>query len=272
GSTTYCNQQQHGRSTHMSGIVGWVAYDRDLRSQGTVLRTMVGSQASRGPDAENIWLDQHVGLGQRQLAVFHNPTEQQPVCVRVDGRDAATVAGDGRIENHDELRSALSTRGHRFTGNTDAELVARAYLEWGADLATQLQGQYAWAVWDCSRERLLLLRDRMGVKPLYYTETTRGLVFASEPKAIFTHPLVEPVIDANGLPEALGFVNNPGNTGYRDLFEVPAGCLLQLSPEGLRWQRYWQLDAQEHTDDIDTTVATVRRLLSDSVDRQLASD
>src|SRR5699024_107374 len=143
---------------------------------------------------------------------------------------------------------------------------------WGADLATRLQGQYAWAVWDCSRERLLLLRDRMGVKPLYYTETPRGLVFASEPKAVFTHPLVEPVIDANGLREALGFVNSPGNTGYRDLFEVPAGCLLQLSPEGLRWQRYWQLDAQEHTDDIDTTVATVRQLLSDSVDRQLASD
>src|SRR5699024_8026252 len=99
----------------MSGIVGWVAYDRDLPSQGTVLRTMVCSRQSRDPDAEYIWLVQHVWRDERQLAVFHNPSELQLVCVRVDRRDAATVACDGRIENHDELLSAMSSRAHPLT-------------------------------------------------------------------------------------------------------------------------------------------------------------
>ena len=256
----------------MSGIVGWTDYDRDLRDQGSVLRAMVGAQAGRGPDAESIWLDNHVALGHRGLAVFRDTNGKQPVSVQVDGRDATAVTGDGNIDNHDELRKELATRGHHFVGNTDAELVGRSYLEWGTEFAEHLQGHYAWAVWDCIQERLILLRDRMGVKPLYYTETPRGLVFGSEPKAIFTHPLVEPVIDADGLREALGFVNNPGNTGYRDLFEVPAGCLLLLSRQGLGQQRYWQLEAREHTDDVDTTIATVRRLLSRSVDRKLAAD
>lgn len=256
----------------MSGIVGWVDYDRDLRSQDAVLRTMTGTQANRGPDAENIWLDQHAGLGQRELAVFHNETGEQPASVQVDGRTVATVVRDGHVENHHELRKELSARGHQFTGDTDAELVARAYLEWGAELAQHIQGQCVLALWDSTEERLVLVRDRMGVKPLYYTETPRGLVFGSEPKAIFGHPLVEPVIDADGLREALGFVNNPGNTGYRDVHEVPAGCVLQLSREGLRKQRYWQLEAQEHTDDVETTVATVRRLLQQSVERQLTTD
>lgn len=256
----------------MSGIAGWVDYARDLRQAGSVVRAMTGTLACRGPDAEDVWLAEHVGLGHRRLAVLDPSGGRQPMTVEVEGRAVATVSASGMIENYRELRSELGNRGHRFATESDTEVLARAYAEWGEECVTRLEGTYGFAVWDHAREQLVLVRDRIGIKPLYYSQVEQGIVFGSEPKAVLAHPLIEPVVDADGIRDLLAFVHTPGQAMYRGMYQVPPGCLLRFSRDGMRLNRYWQLEAYEHTDDLDTTVATVRGLLDESIDRQLIAD
>jgi asparagine synthase (glutamine-hydrolysing) len=256
----------------MCGITGWVHYGRDLREQEPVLAQMVATMACRGPDAEGMWIAPHVALGHRRLSVIDIEGGRQPMNVDADGRTVAVMTYSGEVYNYRELRAELASFGHRFRTESDTEVVLHAYLQWGEDFAERLNGMYAFALWDTACEQLLLVRDRMGIKPLYYTETEHGLLFGSEPKAIFANPLIEPVVDANGLREILAFVKNPEQAVYRALRELRPGSMARVSREGLTVRRYWKLEAYEHTDDLDTTVATVRRLLDDIVGRQLISD
>ncbi|PZS38105.1 MAG: asparagine synthase (glutamine-hydrolyzing) [Pseudonocardiales bacterium] len=256
----------------MCGITGWVDFDRDLGGQEPLLAQMVATMACRGPDAEGTWIAPHVALGHRRLSVIDIQGGRQPMSVDADGRTVAVMTYSGEVYNYRELRAELAGRGHRFRTESDTEVVLHAYLQWGEEFAERLNGMYAFALWDTEREQLLLVRDRMGIKPLYYTETEHGVLFGSEPKAIFANPLREPVVDANGLREILAFVKNPEQAVYRDLRELRPGRLLRVSREGSTVRRYWKLEAHEHTDDLDTTVATVRGLLDDIVDRQLISD
>lgn len=255
----------------MSGVTGWVDYRRDLRGQEPVLRDMVGTLARRGPDAEGVWLDEHVGLGHRRLAVLDQSGGAQPMTVTADGR-TVTISTSGLVANYRELREELAGRGQRCSTQSDTEVLARAYLEWGEECLTRLEGTFACAVWDHGREQLLLARDQVGGKPMYYSEVESGVVFGSELKALLQHPLTTPVVDANGLREALAFVNNPGSTVFRDMQELPPGSALRFSRDGVRTWRYWQLEAQEHTDDAETTAANVRSMLESSIERQMRAD
>lgn len=256
----------------MCGITGWVDYVRDLREQEPVLAEMVATMACRGPDAEGVWTAPHVGLGHRRLSVIDLAGGRQPMHAEAGGGMVAALTYSGEVYNFRELRGELAAHGHRFRTDSDTEVVLRAYLEWGEDFVDHLNGMYAFALWDTQREQLLLVRDRMGIKPLYYAETPDGIVFGSEPKAVFANPLIEPVVDADGMREILAFVKNPGQAVYRDLHELRPGYLLRVRREGASLRRYWQLEAREHTHDLDTTVATVRELLEDIVARQLIAD
>ena len=255
----------------MSGVTGLVDYRRDLRGQASVLRGMTGKLARRGPDAEGVWLDEHAGLGHRRLSVLDHAGGAQPMTVTADGR-TVTVSTSGMVANYRELREELSGRGHRFCTGSDTEVLARSYVEWGEECPPRLEGSFAFAVWDHDREQLLLARDQVGGKPLYYAEIDAGVVFGSEPKAVLEHPVTPPMVDEDGLREALAFVNNPGATVFRDVHELPAGCALRFSRSGARSWRYWQLEAQEHTDDVATTAAAVREMLDGSIERQLRAD
>jgi asparagine synthase (glutamine-hydrolysing) len=257
----------------MCGICGWVDFERDLASARDVVQSMTDTMACRGPDDEGLWLDSNVGLGHRRLAIIDIEGGRQPMVVEEDGRPAAILTYSGEVYNYRELRAELASRGHRFRTQSDTEVVLRAYLEWGEDLAPRLNGMYAFAIWDVRRQELLLVRDRMGIKPLYYYPTPAGVLFGSEPKAILAHPLAQPaVVDADGLRELLAFVKTPEQAIYSGMHEVRPGQLVCVDRQGLRRRRYWQLEAREHTDDIETTVRTVRELLDDIVDRQLISD
>jgi asparagine synthase (glutamine-hydrolysing) len=150
--------------------------------------------------------------------------------------------------------------------------VVHAYLEWGEDLAGHLNGMYAFAIWDPRRQELLLVRDRMGIKPLYYYPTPHGVLFGSEPKAILANPLAQRVVDADGLRELVAFVKTPEHGIFKGMYEVRPGQIVRVGRDGLTKRRYWQLESYEHTDDIPQTVKTVRGLLDDIVGRQLISD
>jgi asparagine synthase (glutamine-hydrolysing) len=254
------------------GIVGWVSYRRDLSHEGAVLRAMTATMSLRGPDAEGVWLSTHAGLGHRRLAVIDLETGTQPMTVEHDGATIAAITYSGEVYNYRELRDELRGRGHSFRTTSDTEVVLHAYLEWGDDFVDRLNGMYAFGLWDPREQTLLLVRDRMGIKPLYYRPMADGVVFASELKGLLAHPLVPAVVDSDGFRELLAMVKTPGHGIYKDVREVQPGEIIRVGQAGLRPRRYWRLTANEHTDDQATTVRTVRSLLDDIVERQLIAD
>ncbi|WP_030239682.1 asparagine synthase (glutamine-hydrolyzing) [Streptomyces sp. NRRL S-350] len=256
----------------MCGITGWVAFERDLTAERDILDAMTATQRRRGPDAGGVLLQPHAALGHRRLAVIDVEGGAQPMTVERDGRLLAALTYSGEVYNHRELRAELQAAGHRFRTRSDTEVVLRAYLEWGEGLAERLNGMFAFAVWDARREELLLVRDRMGVKPLHYHPTPDGVVFGSEVKALLAHPAVRPAVDLDGLRELLGYTRTPGLTPYRGIREVRPGHVVRVRREGVSVRRYWALEAREHTDGLAATVATVRALLDDIVHRQLDAD
>jgi asparagine synthase (glutamine-hydrolysing) len=131
---------------------------------------------------------------------------------------------------------------------------------------------YAFALWDPREEQLLLVHDRMGIKPLYYYRTDDGVLFGSEPKAILAHPQLRPVVDAEGLAELLAFTKTPGHAVYKGIRKLRPGHVVRVRRKGLTVKRYWALEAREHTDDLDATVNTVRGLLDDIITRRLITD
>ncbi|GGO08932.1 asparagine synthetase B [Microbispora rosea subsp. aerata] len=247
-------------------------YGRDLRHERETVRAMTDTMACRGPDAEGMWLAPHAAFGHRRLAIIDIEGGRQPMTADAGGEVVAALTYSGEAYNFRELRAELERRGHRFRTRSDTEVVLEAYLEWGEDFVSRLNGMYAFAVWDARREELLLVRDRMGIKPLYYYPTPHGVLFGSEPKAILANPLAERVVDADGLREILAFVKTPECAVFRGMYEVRPGQVVKVRREGLSKRRYWQLEAREHTDDLPTTVRTVRELLDDIIERQLISD
>ncbi|MEU2868250.1 asparagine synthase (glutamine-hydrolyzing) [Streptomyces olivoreticuli] len=256
----------------MCGITGWIAYDQDLSTARGTLDAMNETHICRGPDAGGVWLDTHAALGHRRLSIIDLDGGKQPMLIEHDGRTLLATTYSGEVYNFRELRAELEGRGHTFRTTSDTEVVLHAYLEWGESAAERLNGIYAFAVWDPRTEELLLVRDRMGVKPLFYYPTPDGVIFGSEPKSILAHPAVRPVVDAEGLAEMLAFTKTPGHGIYKGMREVRPGHTVRVRRGGLTERGYWALESHEHTDDLDTTVGHVRELLEDIVSRQLIAD
>lgn len=254
----------------MCGITGWVNFERDLASARQTVRAMTDTMACRGPDEEGVLIDGHAALGHRRLAVIDVEGGKQPMSVEAGATVAITYSGE--VYNFTELRAELTGLGHRFRTRSDTEVVLHAYLEWGTAFVDRLNGMYAFAIWDGRGQELILVRDRLGVKPLFYADTADGLLFGSEPKAILASGLLAPVIDADGFREVFAWIKTPGAAIYQGMREVRPGHFLRVRPEGITEHRYWALEAREHTDDLPTTVARVRELLEDIVARQVVSD
>lgn len=257
----------------MCGIAGWLSYGQNMQTQRDTLQRMTDTMARRGPDAEGIWIAGPIGLGHRRLSIIDLEGGRQPMLARRnDGLEAAAITYSGEVYNFRELRAELKVRGHRFESRSDTEVVLRAYLEWGDDFVEHLNGMYAFALWDLRTQALLLVRDRMGVKPLYYYETADGLVFGSEPKALLANPLVPRTVRADGLREILEMVKTPGHAVFHGMREVLPGEIVHINRQGLSRHRYWQLEAREHDHSLEQTIRHTRDLLEDIVQRQIVSD
>jgi asparagine synthase (glutamine-hydrolysing) len=178
----------------------------------------------------------------------------------------------GEVYNFTELRAQLAARGHAFTTDSDTEVVLRGYLEWGDAVAERLNGMYAFALWDDREQKLVMIRDRMGIKPFYYYPTADGVLFGSEPKAILANPLARPVVTSDGLRELFTFVKTPGHAIWHGMREVEPGTVVTVDRDGEHTRAYWQLETRPHADDRDATVAHVRELLDDIIRRQLVAD
>ncbi|MGW5737793.1 MULTISPECIES: asparagine synthase (glutamine-hydrolyzing) [Streptomyces] len=255
----------------MCGITGWVSFDRDLRSASGTLDAMTETMSCRGPDDRGTWIEGPVALGHRRLAIIDLPGGRQPMTVRTPHGTVALVYS-GETYNFTELRRELTGRGHEFTTGSDTEVVLRGYLEWGEALAERLNGMYAFAVWDGRHDKLVMVRDRMGIKPFYCYETPDGVLFGSEPKAILANPLARARVTTDGLRELFTMVKTPGHAVWDGMREIEPGTVVTVDRAGLHRRVYWRLESRPHPDGRDATVARVRELLDDIVRRQLVSD
>ncbi len=257
----------------MCGITGWVDWERDLGREGESLSKMARTLTPRGPDDFGAWASLHAGFAHRRLVVIDPVGGKQPM-VKTRGDNTYVLCYNGELYNTQELRSELQGRGYAFDGYSDTEVLLTAYMEWGKDCLPRLNGIFAFAVWSEQEQSLFLARDRLGVKPLFYSVNGSSLLFASEIKALLANPLVPAQVDAAGLAEIfyLGPARTPGAGVFKGIQELRPGCCLRFNPSGLTVERYWSLTSSDHPDNLDTTVEKVRELFIDSVRRQLVSD
>ncbi len=257
----------------MCGIAGYVSFARDISERSDLADAMSAALARRGPDQEGRWLSADALLMVRRLAVVDQAGGRQPMAaLGADGTTLAVLAYSGEVYNCEQLRAQLRARGHRFFSRSDTEVVLRAYQEWGPESASRLRGIFAYAVWDALRSELVLVRDRFGVYPLFWALAKDGLVFGSEPKALFATGLCRPVVDMDGLREILGFTPTPGMSVFRDVFEVAPAQIVRYGRGGLRRSGYWSLPAWQHQGGPEQTAETVRDMLAEIVEGELVSD
>jgi len=257
----------------MCGFAGKLAPSAHAPIDQGLLQRMADVLAHRGPDGEGFYIGEGVGFAHRRLSIVDIATGQQPLA-NEDG--TVWVAFNGEIYNFASLRVILEGRGLRFRTHSDTEVIVHSYEEWGDHCVDHFRGMFAFAVWDSSRRRLLLARDRVGIKPLYYAQpASGGLVFASEIKAI----LEDPSVDAGWSPEALDsyltllYVPAPA-TIYRQIRKLPAGHVLVAEGGAVRISRYWDLEFTGDGDPANerTYLEELDALLTESVRLRLISE
>lgn len=255
----------------MCGIAGILRNERAAGVDPRVLEAMAASLAHRGPDDEGFHLAGGIGLAHRRLSIIDVSHGHQPV---YNEDRSAVVVFNGEIYNHEQLRADLQAKGHRFATRCDTEVIVHAYEERGADCVHDLRGIFAFALWDEGRRRLLLARDRLGVKPLYYYAKPGLLVFGSEIKALLEHPEVPREIDPEALDLYLSLRYVPGpRTLFRGIRKLQPGHVLVHDESGSRLRRYWEVP-KEAAEDVSSEEAVERfgELLEESVRLRLMSE
>ena len=242
-----------------------------------ILQRMTDSIAHRGPDGEGYWIEGNVGMGHRRLAIIDlSPAGHQPM-ITADQR--YVLSFNGEIYNFCELRAELETAGYCFTSKTDSEVVLYALAHWGTSALLKFNGMFALAFWDCKARKLLLARDRYGIKPLYYAQQGHSFAFGSEQKAITAQPQFERRLDKQALLEYFTFQNIfTDRTLLRDIHLLPAGHFatfdLKADRPMLKCTQYWDYRFREpdHPARREEYIEELDRLFRQAVNRQLVSD
>lgn len=258
----------------MCGIAGIVEAQSPPAEREQLVRRMLGALRHRGPDQFGLFVDRHVTLGSARLSIIDLGGGQQPI-TNEDG--TLWIVFNGEVFNYVELRAELEGRGHRFTTHTDTEAILHLYEEMGPDCLNRLNGQFAIAIWDTRRQRLFLGRDRLGVRPLFYTRMGRALLFASEIKSLFCDPRVPREVDPTSLDQVFTFwAPLSPRTVFRKVLEIPPGHYLVAQGAEIEIKSYWDLEFHPASDpDSTSTEALVdefRTLLVDAVRIRLRAD
>ena len=259
----------------MCGIAGHINFTKSLsQEQDNIYAVMQQSLSRRGPDQNGMYIRGNAALIHARLCVVDIENGLQPMILK-QGEKEYVLVYNGELYNTEEVRRKLAQRGHTFYGHSDTEVLIHAYAEWEADCVKEFNGIFAFAVWEAHNRRLFIARDRIGVKPFFYTIKGNDFLFASEIKTLLCHPLVKPEIDRDGLAEVMfiGPGRTPGFGVFKDIRELlPGECGYLTAKKQLKTELYWKLEDQEHTDSFDQTVEKVRVLVLDAIERQLDCD
>ncbi|HJT78957.1 MAG TPA: asparagine synthase (glutamine-hydrolyzing) [Gemmataceae bacterium] len=262
----------------MCGILGVYNYGNDaVPVSGDLLVRLRDTLRHRGPDDAGCWrrADGRVGLAHRRLSIIDLSADGRQPMANED--ETAWITFNGEVYNHLDLRARLTQRGHRFRSRSDTEAILHLYEEVGAECVRHLDGMFAFGVWDEDREALFLARDRLGVKPLYYTQQHGVFLFASEIKALLAHPLISADLEPEALAHYLTFKTTPAPlTMFAGIRKLPAGCHLTCDRRGqVEVVRYWDAVPSPLAGPGDSEAAAagrVRALLTESVSKRLMSD
>jgi asparagine synthase (glutamine-hydrolysing) len=223
----------------MCGICGFYEYKTHKPADPEILSDMLRILHHRGPDDSGVHFDKDLALGMRRLSIIDLSGGKQPIS-NEDG--SIVTVFNGEIYNYRQLRDELESRGHTLATESDTEVIVHLYEECGEECTRLLRGMFGFAVWDARRRRLFVARDRLGIKPLYFTRTGSTLVFASEIKAILQHPAVDLQLDAEALNNYLSLKYVPApQTMFKGISALPPACSLTCDSNGLKVRRYWDL-------------------------------
>ncbi|NKL02369.1 asparagine synthase (glutamine-hydrolyzing) [Rhizobium leguminosarum bv. viciae] len=252
----------------MCGVAGYLGYVAD---GAKLLADMAGAIAHRGPDGEGICVFAQAGLAHRRLAIVDLGNGQQPMSSQ-NGR--FVISFNGEIFNHVELRRDLEAQGHRFRTSTDTEVILHLFERLGEGCLSLLNGDFALAIWDCVRERMFLARDRMGVRPLFYTRHRGTVYFASEVKALLTVPGLQATLDIKALDQILTvWAPIASRTAFQNIFELEPATYAMVDRNGVTTTPYWKLDFPDHGDYPGAaTSEELGDLLTDAVRLRLRAD
>ena len=257
----------------MCGIAGWIEKDCKMAERIALLNKMSETLNRRGPDENGIYINGDAALIHRRLAVIDRENGKQPMAVN-HGGVTYVIVYNGELYNTPELKSDLKASGFHFRGHSDTEVVLKAFIKYKDRVCERLNGIFAFAVYNTKECSLFLCRDRIGVKPLFYSEYGGGMVFGSEIKTLLASGIVKPQIDEQGLNEIffLGPARTPSCGVFRNVHELNPGECAVYKNGRLARKTYYSITAHEHTDDEARTIEKTRYLLTDAIERQLVSD
>lgn len=261
----------------MCGIAGFCNFSIDYKAAEpawfAVLEQMNRIQKHRGPDEEGICLYRHCGLAHVRLSILDIHTGHQPMSMGI-GENSYTIVYNGEIYNMSELKDELMAEGKVFHTTSDTEVILTGYIQHGKKFVEKLNGIFAFAIWDERKQKLILVRDRVGVKPLFFTRLGDTFLFSSEIKGILQFPGMKATVDHEGLCEVFGLgpAKTPGKGVFKDIHEVLPGQCLEITQKGITDFFYWKLLSRPHEDSYRETVEKTAYLVEDAVKKQMLSD
>ena len=257
----------------MCGIAGEVSFLQPVIKNKDSFIKMQKVLEPRGPDQKGLYIKDNVALIHSRLAVIDIEKGMQPMSFQY-GSNTFTIVYNGELYNTNDIRNELTILGHKFISHSDTEVVLKSYIQWKDLCVEKFNGIFAFAIWDETENELFFARDRIGVKPFFYTQKNESFIFGSEIKALLQHKYVEPVIDETSIAEVifLGPGRTPGCGVFKDIIELKPACCGYYKKSGIKTKKYWTLKDKKHTDNFQQTVEHVRYLVEDAITRQLVSD
>ncbi len=256
----------------MCGIVGVHYLDQKQQVDRQLVLSMCDAIIHRGPDDDGIYLNKGIGLGMRRLSIIDLDSGKQPI---LNEDNSIAIVFNGEIYNFQALREALEAKGHRFTTRTDTEAILHGYEEYGVEVLKHLNGMFAFAIWDNNQKQLFVARDRIGIKPLYYYQDDRKVVFGSEIKSILKDISIPRGVENSSLSSFLsyGYVPAP-KTMFRNIQKLEAGCFMLIKNGCVQTHKYWEIPIHEDTKEYSFSYYCEKtmELLTQSIKLRLISD
>ncbi len=251
----------------MCGLVGWINNKENILNKKNLIKSMTKLLKFRGPDDTGYYFKEHVLLGHKRLSIIDPKNGKQPYTYK-----DYTIVYNGELYNTENIKNILINNGFKFDSKCDTEVLLKAYIHFKEKVLNILEGIYAFAI--IHNNEIFIARDRLGVKPLFYSNVLNNFIFASEIKAILKSKIVKPIIDKNGLQEllALGPSKTPGSGIFKDIYELKPGHYFIYKNNKLKIKRYWNIKNLEFNDSFEECKNKVRELVEEAIKRQMVSD
>ncbi len=258
----------------MCGFCGYVNKEKNIKTDEIILQ-MIDKIKKRGPNFQDTFIHNNTALGHARLSIIDVKNGNQPMIKDIDN-NRYVIVYNGELYNTKELRDNLISKGYNFSTTCDTEVVLNLFIEYDKDSVNMLNGIFAFAIYDKNNDYIFLARDRLGIKPLFYTFSKNGtFVFSSEIKGLLEHPEIEAIVDKTCLMEIFGVgpSHSPGRTFFKDIFEIEPGFIgIYTKQNGLLKDRYWDLITKECNDTQEEAINQIHYLVTDATKRQLVSD